>query len=133
MNEVKVVRIVPKEIVPEEVEMRRMMEARVENRAASEPRGSQTKRLRLAELTSGLGAGVLGLGIGVLIAGFLRGLGLPILIAALLLHTWGMADKHRLEAEQAASNVWWSTFLYWICWVFLGALAVYVVARALGG
>ena len=90
-----------------------------------------TKRLRLAELTSSLGAGVLGLGIGVLIAGFLRGLGVPILIAGLLLHTWGMTDKHRLEAAEGSPTVWWSTLFYWICWVFLGALAVYVVARAI--
>ncbi len=76
--------------------------------------GSLARRLRLAELTSGLGAGVLGLGQGVLAAGFLRGLGLPALIAGLLLHVWGMTDRHRLEAE------------------FLGALAVYVAARALG-
>lgn len=36
-------------------------------------------RLKLAELTSSLGAGVLGAGIGVLLAAWLGGLALPIL------------------------------------------------------
>ena len=94
------------------------------------PAGAQTRRLRLAELTSGFGAGILGLGLGVLAAGFLSGLGWPVLIAGLLLHTWGMTDKHRLEAAQGAPTVWWSTLFYWICWVFLGGLTVYVVVRA---
>ncbi|MDR7402661.1 MAG: hypothetical protein QN155_10590 [Armatimonadota bacterium] len=95
------------------------------------PHDMQARRLRLAELTSGLGAGVLGLGIGVLFGGLLGGLGLPILVGGLVMHTRGMADKHRLENARGAPSLWWSTLLYWICWVFLGALAVYVVARAL--
>lgn len=37
-------------------------------------RGSAVRRLRLAELTSGLGAGVLGLGIGIIAVDYLRGL-----------------------------------------------------------
>lgn len=59
--------------------------------------GTATRRLPLAELTSALGAGILGLGIGVLGADYLRGVGLPTVVG-LLLHGWGMADKHRLEA-----------------------------------
>ena len=87
------------------------------------------RRLRLANLSSSLGAGVLGLGIGVLAAGYLSGLGSPILGAGILLHGWGMADKRRLEAKGGAPRQWWSTLLYWICWVCLAALAVYVVWR----
>ncbi len=107
------------------------IETPMNHRGPEGPAGAQTRRLRLAELTSGFGAGILGLGLGVLAAGFLRGLGWPVLIAGLLLHTWGMTDKHRLEAAQGAPTVWWSTLFYWICWVFLGGLAVYVVMRAL--
>ena len=87
------------------------------------------RRLRLADLSSSLGAGVLGVGIGVVAAGYLQGLGLPILGAGALLHGWGMADKHRLQAKGGAPGVWWSTLLYWICWAGLAALAVYVVWR----
>jgi hypothetical protein len=84
-------------------------------------------RLRLAELSSSLGAGVLGLGIGVLISSSVAGLGWPILVVGLVLHAWGMADKHRIEAKQGAPRVWWSTLLYWLCWVALAAIVLYAV------
>jgi len=89
------------------------------------------RRLRVAELTSSLGAGVLGLGIGVLAASSLGGLGWPILAAGLLLHAWGMTDKHRIETTQGAPRVWWSTLLYWICWGFLIVLAAFTAWRRL--
>lgn len=92
-------------------------------------RDATTRRLRLAELSSGLGAGVLGLGIGALTATYLQGLGLPILIAGLILHAWGMTDKHRVEVKAGVPGVWWSTVLYWICWGSLVALAAYAVVR----
>lgn len=88
-----------------------------------------TRRLRLAELTSSLGAGILGLGIGILAGKYLDGTGLPVLILGLVLHAWGMTDKHRLEASTGVPDVWWSTVLYWICWVLLGALVAYVFLR----
>lgn len=91
--------------------------------------GTATRRLRLAELTSALGAGILGLGIGVLGADYLHGVGLPTLVLGLLLHAWGMADKHRLEAQAGVPDVWWSTVLYWICWVLLAGLVAYVFVR----
>ena len=84
-------------------------------------------RLRLAELTSGLGAGVLGVGVGVLFASTLRTIALPMLVIGLAMHAWGMADKHRLEAQTAKPTPWWSAAFYWICWIALLAVAVYVV------
>ena len=84
-------------------------------------------RLRLAELTSGLGAGVLGVGVGVLFASALRTIALPLLVIGLAMHAWGMADKHRLEAQTAESPPWWSAAFYWICWIALLGVAVYVV------
>jgi hypothetical protein len=90
---------------------------------------TNAQRLRLAELTSSLGAGVLGMGLGVLLASQLRGLGVPVLLLGALLHAWGMTDKHRIEAKSLVPTVWWSTALYWICWGLLGLLAIYVVFR----
>ena len=84
------------------------------------------RRLRLAELSSSVGAGVLGVGIGVLASSYLEGLGLPVVAAGLLLHAWGMADKHRLETKRGSPRIWWSTALYWICWAGLAAIASYV-------
>jgi hypothetical protein len=84
-------------------------------------------RVRFAELSSSLGAGVLGVGLGVLAASYLRGLGLAIATIGLVLHAWGMTDKHLLETRQGARRVWWSTLLYWICWAALGILVLYTV------
>jgi len=92
-------------------------------------RDAAARRLRLAELASGLGAGVLGLGIGILAADYLRGLGLPLLFSGLLLHAWGMVDKHRLERTAGADQPWWSTLVYWFCWLFLAGLAIYAAVR----
>lgn len=85
------------------------------------------ERLKLAELTSSLGAGLLGGGIGVLLAGHLAGLGLPVLVLGLVMHAWGMRSKHELEA--GAPRPSWSAPLYWACWLALGALALYSIAR----
>ena len=87
------------------------------------------RRLRLAELVSSLGAGILGLGVGVWAASYLTGLGLPIVGAGLLLHAWGMADRHRMEAKQGAPRIWWSTLMYWLCWLSLGGLVAYAAWR----
>jgi hypothetical protein len=86
-------------------------------------------RLKLAELASSVGAGILGAGIGVLLAGFLAGLGLAILVLGLVLHAWGMRDRHALES--GAMRVPWSAALYGICWIALAMLAIYAIARAL--
>jgi hypothetical protein len=52
---------------------------------------------RLAELTSAVGAVVLGIGLGMLLAARLAYLAPTILAAGILVHAWGMYDKHRLQ------------------------------------
>ena len=42
-----------------------------------------------------------------------------------------MRDKHTLEA--GASQPAWASALYWACWLLLGALALYAVARVVIG
>ena len=84
-------------------------------------------RLRLAELTSSLGAGVIGVSIGVLLAGRIGSLAVPILLLGALLHAWGMFDKHRIEQRTGAADPWWSRCLYWLCWGLLGAMSVYLL------
>ena len=87
------------------------------------------RRVRLAELASSLGAGILGLGIGVRAASYLSGLGLLIVGVGLFLHAWGMADRQRMEARPGAPRIWWSTLMYWLCWISLVGLAAFVVWR----
>ncbi len=89
-------------------------------------------RLKRAELASGLGAGVLGAGLGVLLSGWLLSYALPLVAIGGFVHGWGMWDKRRLEQSEALDAqpaVWWSTLLYWICWATLLVLAVIIVLR----
>ena len=95
-------------------------------------RGAHPDRLRLAELTSGFGALVLGIGIGALLGERLAGFGLLLLIAGAAAHAWGMFDKHRLERRAGAVDPWWSPAAYWGCWGLLGLLALWIVGRLAG-
>ena len=87
-------------------------------------------RLKLAELTSSVGALVLGIGIGSLFPEWFGGVAAVITIVGLMLHAFGMWDKHRLESSMATTNLAWVVALYWVCWALLVALvAVLVVVR----
>jgi hypothetical protein len=86
-------------------------------------------RLKRAETTSAIGAGILGAGIGILFGATLQPFGIPALLLGLVMHAWGMFDKHRLETDAVLPRVWWVELLYWVCWVTLVALLAAVVAR----
>ena len=90
---------------------------------------ARTGRLRLAELTSSVGALVLGIGLGVLLSNVLGEFGLPLLLAGALVHAWGMFDKYRLERRAGAPDVLWHRVAYWACWILLALMALGVVGR----
>ncbi|MEQ1871521.1 MAG: hypothetical protein ABL961_16010 [Vicinamibacterales bacterium] len=78
--------------------------------------------MKLAELTSGVGALVVGVGLGALFPhrfGPTAGL---ITFAGLFLHAFGMWDKHRLEAVGPAESPPWVMALYWVCWLLLAVV-----------
>ena len=83
-------------------------------------------RLKLAELTSGVGALVLGVGLGALAPGWFGPVAGLITVAGLLMHAFGMWDKHRLEGT-AANSAPWVAALYWICWLLLAAVVAVLV------
>lgn len=87
--------------------------------------------LKRAELTSGIGALVLGTGLGALFARYLAPAAFAVLATGLLLHAWGMYDKHRLERGSDAASVRYVAALYWLCWVLLALVAGYLVLGAL--
>jgi hypothetical protein len=89
------------------------------------PHASNARSIKRAELTSSVGAGILGAGLGVLTALWVRPYALLILALGIAMHAWGMYDKHRLEAGE---RLWWSELLYWGCWVSLVALLVFLLA-----
>lgn len=89
----------------------------------------QMKRMKRADLASGTGALVLGAGLGALLAPWLASAAVAVLAAGLLLHAWGMLDKHRLERD-AGGMPRWATVMYWLCWALLAVLAAWLLARA---
>ena len=78
-------------------------------------------RLKLAELTSGVGALVLGVDLGALFPHWFGPTAELITFAGLSLHAFGMWDKHRLEAVGQAENPW-VVALYWVCWLLLAVV-----------
>jgi len=89
-------------------------------------------RLKLAELTSGVGALVLGLGLGALFPQWFGRLAGAITVVGLSLHAFGMWDKHRVEGAIRDRTRFWAAVLYWVCWLLLaGVLAMLLFWRRL--
>ena len=83
-----------------------------------------------AELASGTGAIVLGAGLALVLPGWLRAYGMPLLIGGLVVHGVGMTLKYRLESRQGP-QLWWERALFWLCWALLLALGIWIAAAAL--
>lgn len=79
-------------------------------------------RLKIAELTSGAGALVLGAGLGALFPQWFARAAGAMALAGLVAHAWGMWDKHRLEGQAGTANQPWATALYWLCWLLLAGV-----------
>ena len=87
-------------------------------------------RLKVAELTSGVGALVLGLGLGSSFPHWLGPVAGLITVVGLCMHAFGMWDKHRIERHEHDRDPAWVLVLYWVCWVLLGiVLAILVFER----
>lgn len=83
-----------------------------------------------ADLASGLGAIVLGAGLGQLAPQDLRDLAVPLLVVGIVVHGVGMSLKHRFD-RAARQPLWWEAALFWLCWACLAGMAVWLVARSL--
>ncbi len=88
-------------------------------------------RVKLAELSAAVGAGVLGIGIGALLSPALVELEVLVLLVGFLMHSWGTIDRHRIGEAVETEHPPWSTALYAVCWVNVTAMAFAVAARAL--
>lgn len=89
--------------------------------------GKDVAGLKKTELLSSVGAGVLGAGIALLLAEALEPFAAAILATGLLVHSWGMYQKHLLERRATIAKVWWAEALYRSCWLALVALVLWVV------
>jgi hypothetical protein len=83
-------------------------------------------RMKFAELTSGLGALVLGVGLGALFPHWFSPSAGLIVLAGAVAHAFGMWDKHRLEAQRADGTGRWVVALYWTCWLLLAGVIVFL-------
>ena len=84
-------------------------------------------RLKLAELTSGIGALVLGAGLGAMFASWIAPAAVVTTVCGVALHGFGMWDKHRLEAGSRVEPERWVLALYWACWLLLAGTVLAVV------
>ena len=87
-------------------------------------------RLQIADLTSGVGAVVLGLGLGALWSEWLMSAAGLIAAVGLVMHGFGMWDKHRREPDVTARDSRWTVAMYWGCWVLLAAVVGLLVFRS---
>lgn len=80
-------------------------------------------RLKLADLTSGVGALLLGIGLGALFSRWLTPAAGFVAVAGVVAHGLGMWDKHRLEGQgDAGVNEPLVVALYWVCWLLLAVV-----------
>jgi hypothetical protein len=86
-------------------------------------------RLEMANLTSGVGAVVLGLGLGALGSQWLVRVAGLLAVIGLVMHGFGMWDKHRLESHNAAGSSRWALAMYWGCWVLLVVVVGFLALR----
>jgi len=86
-------------------------------------------RLKLAALTSGIGALVLGVGLGALFSPWFASAAGFIVVAGVAAHGFGMWDKHRLEAQAHVESAPWVVALYWVCWLLRAAVVVLLFVR----
>ncbi len=90
---------------------------------------SSLNRVKRAELASGVGALVLGIGLGALFPQWFAPSAVAITVIGLTLHAFGMWDKHRLEKTSNATPPTWVTGLYWLCWISLGTVLAWILFR----
>lgn len=90
-------------------------------------------RLKSAELLSTTGALVLGVGLGAALSTYVGRAAVPLLVAGIASHGWGMLQKHRLEAGASYAPAWWEAALYWLCWIAMAALALLIGIKAATG
>lgn len=97
---------------------------------ASEKMTNQA-RLKQLELLGGLGGAVLGGGVALLFAEWLRPYALPAVVIGLVAHGWAMLQKHRMEVSDGnAKPPAWETAAYWGCWLLIGGLGSYIALGA---
>lgn len=82
--------------------------------------------IRRAELLSTVGAGVLGAGVSLLLEPWVGATGLQLLVVGIVLHSFGMYQRRRLEDQGHPVRPSWENVLYWGCWILLAGLVAWI-------
>jgi hypothetical protein len=90
---------------------------------------SQRTAAKGAELVSGLGAIVLGMGLALVLPAWLRAFAFPLLIVGALAHGAGMTLKYRFETRQTEPSRW-ERGLFWLCWACLAGVGIWMAMAA---
>jgi hypothetical protein len=90
---------------------------------------SSMLRRKRAEVAGSVGAGILGVGLGALLAPAVRPASVLILVAGASMHTWGMWTMRRLDRDPELRASWWVNALYWACWTLLAGLGASLAIR----
>jgi hypothetical protein len=86
-------------------------------------------RVELAQSSSGIGACVLGIGIGMLFQNFLQFSSSIFLVTGIVLHSWGMITLAKMKDESGRKMFYtnhWIRLGMWICVVLILLLTVYL-------
>ena len=81
-----------------------------------------------AELLSIMGAGVLGAGIALLLARWIGAAALPLLVIGVVMHSFGMYQRRKLEDRGLLARPPWENALYWGCWIVLAGVLGWALA-----
>ena len=87
------------------------------------------RRLKQADLMSALGAGVVGAGLGAMLANWLAAFAVAAVLIGIAVHGWGMFERRRLEDISGEPRATWEQVLYWICWFVLAMLVGSIIYR----
>jgi hypothetical protein len=85
-----------------------------------------TVLIKRAEILSLTGAGVLGAGLALLLPKVLESYAVPMVVTGIVMHAWGMYQKHRMENAKGNTRIWWVEAMYWSCWLILAALLLFI-------
>jgi len=84
-------------------------------------------QVKIGVLASGLGAGILGAGVGVYLAQYLGSYAGPLITIGLAVQIWGVLESLNLDAN--VPRIWSAEVLYWVFWVVLVVIGALVLSR----